>query len=129
MTETREIEGLHPSVPRPVGIRMVVRPLPKENKTKGGLIITEDTMEMVNYMQSLAQVVAVGPDAYTDTDRFPNGPWCKPGDIVLIHPHEGQTVEVQATAGSEEYTRFKVINQDGVRAIIQNPDSIRIPIL
>ena len=37
-------------------------------------------------------VVKMGPEAYKDTTRFPNGPRCKLGDFVIVRPNSGTQI-------------------------------------
>jgi co-chaperonin GroES (HSP10) len=62
-------------------------------------------------------VVKVGPDAYKDTTRFPNGPSCKEGDFVIVRPNSGTRLKIH---GRE----FRIINDDSVEAVVQDPRGI-----
>ena len=62
-------------------------------------------------------VVKVGPDAYADKDRFPNGPSCKVGDFVLVRPNTGTRIKIH---GKE----FRIIYDDSVQGVVQDPRGI-----
>ena len=62
-------------------------------------------------------VVKVGPDAYKDTTRFPNGPSCKEGDFVIVRPNSGTRLKIH---GRE----FRIINDDSVEAVVEDPRGI-----
>ena len=59
-------------------------------------------------------VLKVGPDAYNDTAKFPNGAWCKEGDFVLVRTYSGTRFKI---FGKE----FRLINDDQVDAVVQDP--------
>jgi co-chaperonin GroES (HSP10) len=59
----------------------------------------------------------VGPDAYADKAKFPNGPWCKEGDFVLVRTYSGTRFKVY---GKE----FRSINDDMVEMTVQDPRGI-----
>ena len=59
-------------------------------------------------------VLKVGPDAYNDTTKFPNGAWCKEGDFVLVRTYSGTRFKI---FGKE----FRLINDDQVDAVVQDP--------
>ena len=59
-------------------------------------------------------VLKVGPDAYGDTAKFPNGAWCKEGDFVLVRTYSGTRFKI---FGKE----FRLINDDQVDAVVQDP--------
>ena len=59
-------------------------------KTKGGILLTDKTMEESQLTATVAMVLAVGDDAYQDKEKFPNGPWCEAGNYVCYGKHTGQ---------------------------------------
>jgi co-chaperonin GroES (HSP10) len=62
-------------------------------------------------------VVKVGPDAYADKTRFPSGPSCKEGDFIIVRPNSGTRLKIH---GRE----FRIINDDSVEAVVQDPRGI-----
>ena len=62
-------------------------------------------------------VVKLGPDAYKDATRFPSGPRCKAGDFVIVRPNSGTRLKIH---GRE----FRIINDDSVEAVVQDPRGI-----
>lgn len=117
----------HPeNLPIPTGYRVLVKPLePKEQTTDAGIVIPGAAQEADSYMQPVAEVIALGPAAYKDTKQFPEGPWCQPGDYVLINYHEGQKVELREAPDSKKFVRYKIINDQDVRARIPDPSAVR----
>ena len=63
-------------------------------------------------------ILKVGPDAYSDIERFPGGPWCKKGDWIVMRSYSGTRIEVH---GKE----FRIINDDSVEAIVEDPRGIK----
>lgn len=121
-----EIEGLHPKVPRPVGWRILIKPLEiEEETTEGGLVLPSSVVEAKEFMQFVGKVVAVGPDAYSGT-RFTSGPWAKPGDFVVYNPYNGQNIEVKHDVQSQEVEKFRLINDDEVRAVAPEPKALKV---
>jgi co-chaperonin GroES (HSP10) len=62
-------------------------------------------------------VIKLGPTAYQDKTRFPNGPRCKQGDFVVVRPNSGTRLKIH---GRE----FRIINDDSVEATVQDPRGI-----
>jgi len=62
-------------------------------------------------------VVKMGPDAYADKTRFPNGPSCKIGDFIIVRPNSGTRLKIH---GRE----FRIINDDSVEAVVEDPRGI-----
>ena len=109
----KEIEKL----PKPVGWRILVLPFKAKDKTKGGILLTDKTIEDSQMTASVALVVAVGPDAYQDKEKFPNGPWCKQGDWVVFGRYAGSRLRIE---GGE----VRLLNDDEIIGVVDNPEDI-----
>lgn len=112
-TNKKEIEKL----PKPVGWRILVLPFKAKDKTKGGILLTDKTIEDSQMTASVALVVAVGPDAYADKEKFPNGPWCKQGDWVVFGRYAGSRLRIE---GGE----VRLLNDDEIIGVVDNPEDI-----
>lgn len=92
--------------------------LPEINEEyESGLIKAGQTVHFEELLSPVLFVVKVGPDAYKDEKRFPNGPSCKAGDFVLVRPNTGTRIKIH---GRE----FRIINDDSVEAVVQDPRGI-----
>ena len=67
------------------GYNILVRPVSVKGVTKGGLLLPDSTKDDMAYLTTVGRVLAVGDLSYKDQDKFPNGAWCKVGDLSLIH--------------------------------------------
>ena len=104
-------------LPQPTGWRMLVLPFKMKEKTKGGIIMGQDTLEKQQVASQCGNVLAMGPDAYGDEKRFPDGPWCKVGDWVMFARYAGSRIKIE---GGE----VRLLNDDEVLATIKNPEDI-----
>ncbi|RME94513.1 MAG: co-chaperone GroES [Bacteroidetes bacterium] len=86
---------------RPINDRVVVRRLPAEEKTAGGIIIPDTAKEKPQQ----GEIVAVGPGKKDYTMHV------KEGDRVLFGKYAGQELELNG----EEYL---VMREDDILAII-----------
>ena len=111
--EKKELE----KVPTPTGFRMVLYPLKLENKTTAGLHLTDETVEQSQITTNVCKVLKLGPDCFLDKSRFPNGPWCKEGDWVLITRYSGARIKIE---GGE----LRIVNDDEILAVIDDPRDI-----
>jgi co-chaperonin GroES (HSP10) len=105
-------------LPIPSGYRILCAIPEVEEAYESGLIKADTT---INYEEKLATVlfvVDVGPDCYADKTRFPTGPWCKKGDFVITRPNAGSRLLIH---GRE----FRMINDDTVEAVVQDPRGIK----
>ena len=85
--------------------------------SEAGLIKSSQSMTYEEVLTPVLFVVKVGPDAYADKTRFPNGPSCKEGDFVIVRPNSGTRLKIH---GRE----FRLINDDSVEAVVQDPRGI-----
>jgi len=104
-------------IPQPCGFRIVLFPLKLESKTSAGLYLTDDTVEQSQIMTNVCKVLKLGKSSYKDKTRFPDGPWCKEGDWVLITRYAGSRIRID---GGE----LRIINDDEILAVIDDPRDI-----
>ena len=104
-------------IPQPSGWRMVLFPLKLQGKTKGGVLLTDDTVTESQVTTNICKVVKMGPECYKDKEKFPSGPWCKEGDWVLITRYAGSRIRID---GGE----LRIINDDEILAVVDDPRDI-----
>ena len=74
---------------RPLGERVVVKPLPSEEKTKGGIVLPDTAKEKPQE----GEVIAVGSGKILETgQRVPID--LKPGDRILFSKYAGNEVKI-----------------------------------
>ena len=104
-------------LPEPTGWRLLVLPFKMKEKTKGGIIITDDVVERAQVASTCGLVLSVGPDAYKDKKRYPDGPWCKKGSWIIFARYAGSRIKID---GGE----VRLLNDDEVLATVDNPEDI-----
>ena len=104
-------------LPEPTGYRMLCAIPEAEESYDSGILKSDETRRHDELLTTVLFVVAMGPDCYKDTSRFPNGPWCKQGDFILTRPNAGTRLVIH---GRE----FRIINDDSVEAVVQDPRGI-----
>lgn len=105
-------------LPEPTGYKILIALPEVEEKTEGGIIKAQETMHLEEVGSIVGFVMKLGPDAYEDKKKFPNGPYCKAGDFVLMRSYSGTRFSIH---GKE----FRLINDDSVEAVIDDPRGIR----
>eukprot|EP00729_Bicosta_minor_P003665 gene3665-2712_t len=98
------------------GWRIMILPYKGQGQTEGGIVLTSETRERQQIGTLLGYVLKVGPQAY-DGERFSTGPWCKPGDWVLIGRYSGSRIQIE---GGE----IKLLNDDEIIATVPDPEAI-----
>ncbi len=104
-------------IPNPTGWRLLVLPFKMKEKTKGGIVLAETTLEKQQVASQCGLVLAMGPDCYRDKERYPDGPWCKKGDWVMFARYAGSRIKID---GGE----IRLLNDDEVLATIDSPEDI-----
>jgi co-chaperonin GroES (HSP10) len=104
-------------LPKPVGYKILVALPEIDDKYESGLVKAGSTMHYEEVLSTVFFVVALGPDCYTDKERYPTGPWCKAGDFILARPNSGSRIKIH---GKE----FRMINEDTVDAVVDDPRGI-----
>jgi co-chaperonin GroES (HSP10) len=114
----KEAEEKARQLPTPSGYRILCAIPEVEEEYESGILKSDAT---INYEEKLATVLFVvdlGPDCYQDKTRFPNGPWCKKGDFVIVRPNAGTRLLIH---GRE----FRLINDDSVESVVLDPRGIK----
>ena len=102
MTENydSELEEAFPAVDagvQPFGSRILVQIRTPKTKSKGGIILTTNTVDTERWNTQVAKVISVGPLAFKNRntqESWPEGDWCKPGDFVRVPKYGGDRWEV-----------------------------------
>lgn len=105
-------------LPKPSGYRILCVLPDVEEAYDSGLIKADSTINFEEKLATVLFVVELGPDCYADKTRFPNGPWCKKGDFIIVRPNSGTRLQIH---GRE----FRMINDDVVEAVVEDPRGIK----
>jgi len=123
--KAQEPDPLHPDnigtetvdeLPEPSGYRILVLPFTPKNKTKGGILFSQETLDKARIATTCGYVLKMGDLAYQDKEKF-NKPWCKKGDWVIFARYAGSRLPIE---GGE----VRILNDDEVLGTIKDPESI-----
>jgi co-chaperonin GroES (HSP10) len=105
-------------MPRPTGWRILCAVPQVDDTFENSRIVKAETfMKAEEHATTVLFVIAVGPEAYKDTTKFPSGPWCKAGDFVLVRTYSGTRFKI---FGKE----FRLLNDDQIDAVVDDPRGI-----
>jgi len=104
-------------LPEPKGYRILCALPEAESTFDSGIVKSSETMRNEEVLSTVFFVVKLGPDCYKDEKRFPTGAWCQQGDFILARPNSGTRLKIH---GRE----FRIINDDSVEAVVQDPRGI-----
>ena len=111
------VGSIKDELPQPSGWRLLVLPITPKEKTKGGIIIAQESLDKARIATNCGYVVKMGPMAYGDKEKFPTGAWCKQGDWVIFARYAGSRLPIE---GGE----VRLLNDDEVLGTIKDPESV-----
>ena len=121
--EKNSKEPLHPDnitntdqLPNPSGWRILVLPFTPKDKTKGGILIAQETLDKLRIATNCGYVLKMGPLCYSEK-KFTSGPWCKKGDWVIFARYAGSRLPIE---GGE----VRLLNDDEVLGTIKDPEAV-----
>tara|TARA_R110000803_G_C11978887_1_gene320496 strand:- start:1861 stop:2262 length:402 start_codon:yes stop_codon:yes gene_type:complete len=105
-------------IPDPVTYHILCMLPEAAEEYEGGLIKSSQTMQFEELLSPVLFVAKIGPDAFNDKKRFPSGPSCKVGDFIVVRPNTGTRMKIHGT-------EWRLLNDDAVEAVIQDPRGIQ----
>ena len=110
-------DEMEQQIPKPVGYRVLIALPTIEEKYDSGLVKADRTLNEERILSTMGIVLDMGAEAYSDKERFPNGPWCSIGDFVMFRPNSGTRFKVN---GQE----LRLLNDDSIEAVVPDPKGI-----
>ena len=104
-------------LPEPKGYKLLIALPEVEETTESGIIKSAESQREEAIATVVGWVMSMGPDAYVNYGRFPNGPYCQVGDWVVFRAFSGTRLKIH---GKE----FRLINDDTVEAVVEDPRGV-----
>jgi len=135
------------ALPRPRGWYIAVMQRPQPKKTKGGIILTQDTLADRASLDYVGRVFAMGEACYRHEDfmivepeadmeapggvkysRVQPAPRCAIGDWVIFMRHEQLRVPVYPSGAdkSDDVLEVRFTTDRAVLAVVPNPDRLKV---
>ena len=111
------VDSIYDQLPEPSGYRLLVLPFTPKDKTKGGILIAQESLDRLRIATNCGYVIKIGPLAYADKEKFATGPWCKKGDWVIFARYAGSRLPIE---GGE----VRILNDDEVLGTIKDPEAV-----
>lgn len=105
-------------IPDPVTFHLLCMLPEASEEYDNGLVKAEKTIQFEELLSPVLFVAKMGPDAFKDTSRFPSGNSCNVGDFIIVRPNTGTRMKIHGT-------EWRIINDDSVEAVIQDPRGIQ----
>ena len=116
-SEQTEKSSTASQLPEPSGFSMLIALPEVSESTESGIFLPDERRNAESVASIVGFVLKQGADCYADKDRFPNGPWCNEGDWIVMRSYAGTRLVIH---GKE----FRLINDDSVEAVVQDPRGI-----
>ena len=124
------LENTTPVELKPAGYMVLIemyageghREIKREDGSTTKLFLADQTRENQKYLAQVGKVLEIGPDAYLDEGKFPNGPRCKVGDWVIIGRYAGAKIDLKVPGGHAEH---RLMNDDEILGTISDPSAIK----
>lgn len=111
----------------PFGSRVIVQLRSPKSKTKGGLILADETKETEMWNTQVAKVRALGPVSFknrTTMEPWPEGSWANVGEYVRIPKYNQDKWFVELESGKQ--VLFMLVNDlDLLAGKIGNPLEVK----
>ena len=114
--DENNIKDVEDQLPKPVGYIILVLPFTPKEKTKGGILFSQEQLDKARIATTCGYVLKMGDLAYKDTEKF-GKPWCKKGDWVIFARYAGSRLPIE---GGE----VRILNDDEVLGTVKNPESL-----
>jgi co-chaperonin GroES (HSP10) len=117
----KEPEEKARQVPDPATYHILcMLPKAEEEFSETGILKSTTAMLHEELLSPVLFVAKIGPDAFKDKKRFPSGASCKVGDFIITRPNTGTRMKIHGT-------EWRLINDDSVEAVVQDPRGIQRP--
>jgi co-chaperonin GroES (HSP10) len=104
-------------LPAPTGWRILILPYRPPKATKSGILLADKSLDEAQIQTVAGYVLRLGPLAYKDNKKFPDGPWCKEKQWVIFARYAGSRFKIE---GGE----VRILNDDEILATIKDPEDI-----
>jgi len=105
-------------IPEPKGYHILCMVPKIDDSYESGILKADSTVHAESQTTLVLYVAKLGNMAYADKEKFPTGPWCKAGDFIITRAYAGTRVLIHGT-------EWRIINDDTVEAVVQDPRGIR----
>jgi co-chaperonin GroES (HSP10) len=120
-----EVTGRDDFSIKPTGWKILIAMPDYARATASGIMLPDEYVDREEMASPVAYVVALGESCYTDLKRFPSGPYCKAGDLVIVRPYSGTRLVWQDKKNPDLKKEFRFINDDTVEGVVTDPSNIK----
>jgi len=112
----------------PYGSRVLVQIRSSKKKSRGGIILMDETKDTEQWNTQAAKVIALGPLAFKNRNTlqpWAEGAWCEPGEFVRVPKYGGDRWQVPVGPDGE-YALFVIFNDlDIIGRVTGDPTAMK----
>lgn len=119
MTDLERLADLFPQVEPPVspaGYKVLVQLVRVPEKTRGGIILANETKDADQAVAVFAKVLAIGPAAFrnrSDGSPWPGAPWVEVGQYVRVPRYGGDRHKIDGIP-------YALLSDEEVLAVVKD---------
>ena len=103
---------------RPIADRVIIKPAPADEKTKGGIFLPDKAKDEDKYQSKVGLILKLGPSAFVDeTQNWFKGVTIKEHDWIVFRPSDGWAITVHGVL-------CRILKDVQVKGRVQNPDEV-----
>lgn len=114
--ETNPLAKPPTNIPVPLGSYVLIKPVGVERKTKGGIILTDESQDTFRNVTNVGEVLGISDTAYSE--EIHGAPWFNEGDLVMWSKFTGVKFIVSNDDGEE--VQIALVPYDHVMARIED---------
>ncbi len=110
---------------RPNGSLVLVQIRSPRTISKGGIILTAESVDTIMWNDQVAKVLALGPLAYKDRrtgEPWPEGLWAEPGTLVRVPKYGGDRWTIEYGKDGQEKANFALFKDTDILGKVPDPD-------
>jgi co-chaperonin GroES (HSP10) len=111
-------------LPQPTGWRILILPYRPPPTTKAGIFIPDKSIDDTQIQTVVGYVLKMGPQAYKDLQRFPEGPWCQENQWVVFARYSGSRLKLNEEDNAAFGNEVRILNDDEILGTIIDPNDI-----
>ena len=106
--------------------RILIAPFKPAQKSKGGILLSPKTIEEDVVQTQVGFVLKMGPSAYADKQRYPDGAWCKEREWVIFARYAGSRFRLNGDKKAAFGSEVRILNDDEILGTILDPNDIHL---
>ncbi len=128
---TPELQEAYPDIMPPFypcGMLILCQLIAPKRRTRGGLILADETVDAERFRVQTALVRAMGPAAFRRRDTgeaWHEGDWCKPGQFIRTPLYGGDRIAVPYGDNKEEALFVTIKDLDVMGIVTGDPLAIK----